>query len=99
MFPRVHFNERITDDIFQKWADVNLAQDEAKRIGVGVAEHDEFVSRQSLVYMELIRRCAIIHELFISFKDKPQHKEPVKEGSPHLPEIFLIMLRKERMTP
>ena len=63
--PRVHADERIANDVLDKRADVDLAQDEPKRVRAWVRQHDELVTGERFVEMQLVRRRAVVDELFV----------------------------------
>ena len=61
----VHVHEGVADDVLEERAGVDLAEDEAERVGVRVAEHDELVARERLVEVQLVRRRLVVDELLV----------------------------------
>lgn len=41
---RIHVDQRISDDIFHEWTNVNLAKDEAEGVCCRITKHHEFVA-------------------------------------------------------
>jgi len=73
MFAGIHANQRISNDIFQEWTYVYLSQDEAKGIGIRVAEHYEFVPGQSFVEVKFVRRGTVVHKLLVPSRQLLNH--------------------------
>ena len=67
----VHVHEGVADDVLEERAGVDLAEDEAERVHVGVAEHDELVARERLVKVQLVRRRLVIDELLVPATRSP----------------------------
>src|ERR1700729_292483 len=66
LFSRVHGSQRISNNVFEEGADVDLAKDEAKGITIRITKHNKFVARCRFIHMEFVRRCAVVDKLLIS---------------------------------
>ena len=62
---RVHGNKGIPNDVLQERAGVDGAHNEAQRLGIGVAQHDEAVARDRFEKMQLVCRRAVADKRLI----------------------------------
>jgi len=55
LFSGVHSSQRISNNIFEEWTDVDLTKDEAEGIAVRITKHNKFVARCRFINMEFVR--------------------------------------------
>ena len=56
---RVHGNKGVPNDVLQERTGVDGAHNEAQRLGIGVAQHDEAVARDRFEKMQFVCRRAV----------------------------------------
>jgi hypothetical protein len=66
----VHGNKGIANDVLQEWTGIDRAHDEAQRVGIGIAQHDEAVARDRFEEVQLVRRRAVADKRLVPARMK-----------------------------